>query len=44
MKNYDKNKTSIYMYLDLNNLYGYAVSQYLPSGNCKWLSENKLKN
>ena len=31
MKEYNKEKPSKYiMYLDANNLYGYAMSQYLP--------------
>jgi hypothetical protein len=33
-----KNKESVYLqYLDANNLYGWAMSQYLPSGGFKWL-------
>ena len=27
------------MYLDANNLYGWAMSQYLPTGGFKWLNE-----
>ena len=31
------------MYLDANNLYGWAMSQYLPTGGFKWMKEKKLK-
>ena len=31
------------MHLDANNLYGWAMSQYLPTGNFKWLSENHIE-
>ena len=45
MKDYDKNKPSKYiMYLDANNLYGWAMSQYLPTGGFKWLKQNKIDN
>ena len=38
MKNYNKSKESSYiMYLDANNLYGWAMSQKLPIGNFKWI-------
>jgi len=34
MSSYDKNKSPLYIiYLDANNLYGWAMSQYLPYGN-----------
>ena len=45
MKNYDPHKESSYiMYLDANNLYGWAMSQSLPYRNFKWLSEDSMKN
>ena len=45
MTDYDKNKPSKYiMYLDANNLYGWAMSQYLPTGGFKWLKQNKIDN
>ena len=31
------------LYLDANNLYGWAMSQYLPTGNFKWMSEREIK-
>ena len=44
MKNYDeKTPTKYIMYLDANNLYGWAMSQYLPTGNFKWLSQNQIE-
>ena len=40
MKDYDKNAQSKYiMYLDADNLYGWAMSQYLPTGNFRWMSD-----
>ena len=37
MKNYDKDIISSYlMYLDANNLYGWAMSQKLPVNGFKW--------
>ena len=37
MKNYDKNKESLYIwYLDGNNLYGWKMSQKLHVDGFKW--------
>ena len=44
MKEYDKKAPSKYiMYQDANNLYGWAMSQYLPTGNFKWMSDKEIK-
>ena len=38
MENYNSTKPSIYIeYLDMNNLYGWAMSGYLPHGGFNWL-------
>ena len=38
---YDKNKPKVYInYDDMNDLYGDAVSQYLPYGGFKWTEVN----
>ena len=38
MKNYNPKKSSkVITYLDMNNLYGWAMSGYLPYGGFKWL-------
>ena len=43
MKEYDEKAPSKYiMYLDANNLYGWAMSQYLPTGGFKWLTEKQI--
>ena len=43
MKEYDEKEPSKYiMYLDANNLYGWAMSQYLPTGNFKWMTDNEI--
>ena len=51
MKNYDKHIESPYlMYLDANNLYGWAMSQKLPINGFKWVydlskfNEDSLKS
>ena len=43
MSNYNPNRPSEHIvYLDSNNLYGWAMSQYLPTGDFKWLSEKQI--
>ena len=38
MNDYDPKKPSTFItYLDMNNLYGWAMSEYLPYGGFKWL-------
>ena len=38
MKNYDSTKPSRYIeYLDMNNLYDWTMSGYIPYGGFKWL-------
>ena len=40
MKNYDKDMESSYlMYLDANNLYGWAMSQKLLVGGFEWVEQ-----
>ena len=39
--NYDKTKPEKWIvYVDMNSLYGKAMSQYLPYGGCKWVTVN----
>ena len=43
MKEHNEKAPSKYiMYLDANNLYGWAMSQYLPTGGFKWLTEKQI--
>ena len=43
MNNYNKDTISSYlMYLDANNLYGWAISQKLPINRFKWVGKSKL--
>ena len=44
MKDYDEKAPSKYItYLDANNLYGWAMSQYLPTGGFEWMSDKEIK-
>ena len=43
MKKYDEKVPSKYiLYLDDNNLYGWAMSQYLPTGGSRWLTGKEI--
>ena len=45
IKDYDKNKESSYLqYWDVNNLYGWAMSQKLPVNNGKWIKDTSQFN
>ena len=44
MKQYDENASSKYiMYLDANNLYGWTMSQYLPTGGFRWMTKIQIE-
>ena len=43
MENYNPEEASKYIvYLDANNLYGWAMIQYLPTGGFEWLTEEEV--
>ena len=45
MKNYDKNKELSYLqYWDVNNVYGWAMSQKLPVNNFEWIKNTSQVN
>ena len=45
MKNYDKNKESLYLsYWNINNLYEWKMSQKLPLDGFKWVEETSQFN
>ena len=45
MENYSASKRNSYiMYLDTNNLYGWMMSQPLPTSNFKWLTGEEMKD
>jgi hypothetical protein len=44
-EHYDPTKPSKYlMYVDANNLYGWSMSQPLPTGDFEWMSESEWTN
>ena len=45
MKHYDANEPSNFIvYLDANNLYGWAMSQKMPVDSFEWVPEDQLQN
>ena len=45
MKDYDKNKESSYLqYWDVNNSYGWAMSEKLPVKNFEWIEDTSQFN
>ena len=43
VKGHDENKASTFiMYWDVNNLYGWAMTQYLPYDDFEWVSEKEI--
>ena len=45
LKSYDAKQESKYIiYLDANNLYGYAMSKFLPASEFKWLEQIYTNN
>ena len=45
IKDYNKNKELLYLkYCDVNNLYGWAMSQKLPVNNFEWIENNSQFN
>ena len=43
MKSYDpKQESKHIIYLDANNLYGYAMSKFLPTSGFKWIDPKKF--
>ena len=38
----EKAPSKYIMYLDANNLYGWAMTQYLPTGNFRWMTDKEV--
>ena len=38
----DESPLKYIMYLDANNLYGWAMSQYFSTGNFRWMTDKKI--
>ena len=44
MNSYGKNESSKHIiYLGANNMYRWAMAQYLPTGELKWLTQDEIK-
>lgn len=43
-KHYAKAPSKFISYIDANNLYGWAMSQKLPTGKFKWMEKEELEN
>ena len=45
MGDYDKSKETVYnMYFDANNVYGWAMTQYLPYSGFKWMTKEEIND
>ena len=42
MESHDPKQESEHTYLDANNLYGYAVSKFLPTSGFKWIDPKEF--
>ena len=43
LEEYDEESPSKYiMYLDANNLHGWTMNQYLPTGNFRWMTDKEI--
>ena len=42
LKSYDPKQESKHTYLDANNLYGYAMSKFLPTSGFKWIDPEEF--